>query len=210
MSPESQARSAGRASGRTDRRTLLLDTAISVIAEHGLRGLTHRAVQEAAGLTHGSVTYYFKTWDQLVLGVVDRIIEIDEQRSAPVVHELLRALADRTVRPGGEIDYDHLAALLGDWWTRSRDLLLARFELELAGAREPSVRTAMAGCGAAFRKLTELIALAAGSPDAELDAAVLAKLVDGLMFDFVARPPQDPRHLAIGLRHAVESIGPAS
>ncbi len=192
--------------GRADTPTLLLDTAIAVIAEHGLRGLTHRALQEAAGLKHGSVTYYFKTWDLLVLAVVDRMVEIERDRSGPVIHDLVRSLAVRPQGQQAEPDYDRIAALLQQWWTASRDLLLARFELDLAGARQPAVREAMARCGAEFRRAAELVALAAGSPDPELDAQVLVKLMDGLMLDFVIRPPQDRRHLALGLRHAVEAI----
>ncbi|WP_051467529.1 TetR/AcrR family transcriptional regulator [Actinomadura oligospora] len=188
--------------GRTDRRALLLDTAIAVIASHGLRGLTHRAVQEAAGLPHGSVTYYFKTRDMLILAVVDRMIEIDKERSGPAAHELLRAIATRSDAP----DYDRIAELLRGWWSESRELLLARFELELAGAREPLIRDAMARCRAEFRQLAELIALAAGSEDARFDAEVVTKLIDGLMFDFVTRAPQDPRHLTTGLRRAIEPI----
>lgn len=189
-------------SGRIDRRTLLLDTAITVIADQGLRGLTHRAVQEAAGLPHGSVTYYFKTWDLLVLAVVDRMIEVEKERSAPAVHAFLRAMATRPSEP----DYEQIAELLGNWWTASRELLLARFELELAGAREPLIREAMARCGAEFRQLAEIVALSAGSRDAQFDAQVMTKLIDGLMLDFVVRPPQDPRHLVAGLRHAIESV----
>ncbi|MEV0237861.1 TetR family transcriptional regulator [Nonomuraea sp. NPDC050786] len=189
-------------STRSKARTLLLDTAITVIAEQGLRGLTHRAVQEAAGLKNGSVTYHFKSWDLLVLAVIDRMIEIDAQRAAPATHELLRVMA----APDAQPDYDHLAALLAAWWTESRQLLLARFELELAGARDPRIREAMARCGAEFRRLAELITLSAGSADAAFDAEVLIRLIDGLMLDFVTRPPQDPAVLAAGLRRAVESV----
>ncbi|MBF6542391.1 TetR/AcrR family transcriptional regulator [Nocardia brasiliensis] len=189
----------------TDRRTLLLDTAIALIAEQGLRGLTHRAVQEAAGLKHGSVTYYFKSRDQLVLAVIDRIIDLDKQRSSAVVHELMRTLA---TRPPAGLDFEQLAALLADWWTQSRDLLLARYELDLAGARDPRLREAMSHCGAEFRRLAELVAEAAGSADPALDGAVLTNLIDGLMFDFITRPPHHPEHLTRGLRHAITSISP--
>jgi AcrR family transcriptional regulator len=148
------------------------------------------------------VTYYFQTRDLLILAVIDRMIEIDKERSAPATQELLRAIATRSSAP----DYDHIAEQLRSWWAQSRELLLARFELELAGAREPLIRDAMVRCRAEFRQLAELIALAAGSRDARFDAEVITKLIDGLMFDFIARAPQDPRHLTAGLRHAIEAV----
>ncbi|WP_335985566.1 TetR/AcrR family transcriptional regulator [Glycomyces sp. MUSA5-2] len=183
----------------TDRRIRILDTAIDVIAEHGLRGLTHRAVQEAADLPHGSVTYYFKTRDLLVLAVVERIIEIDRERARPAIAQALRQLAAMRDRP----DFDAIAALLRGWWTESRRLLLARFELDLAGARDPAIRDAMARCGDEFRDLAELVAVQAGSPDPAFDAQVIAALVDGLMFDFVTRGDLSDGHLAAGVRRAL-------
>lgn len=186
----------------TDRRTQLLDTALSLIAEQGLRGLTHRAVQDAAGLPHGSVTYYFKTRDQLVLAVVDRIIEIDRERAQPAIRAALRALTAAPAQP----DYRKIAELLRTWWTDSHQLLLARYELDLAGARDPAVRDAMARCGEEFRDLAELVAVQAGSPDPAFDAQVVTSLVDGLMFHFVTRGPLSDEILREGVRRAIGSI----
>jgi AcrR family transcriptional regulator len=183
----------------TDRRTRLLDTAIAVIAEHGLRGLTHRAVQVAAGLPHGSVTYYFKTREQLVLAVVERIIDIDRERARPAVRQLLQQLAAAREQP----NHREIAALLRRWWTDSHQLLLARYELDLAGARDRSIRDAMARCGAEFRDLAELVAVQAGAPDPRFDAQVIAALVDGLMFDFVTRGALSDEQLEEGVRRAV-------
>ncbi len=182
----------------TDRRTHMLDTAIAVIASEGLRGLTHRAVQDAAGLPHGSVTYYFKTRDQLVLAVVDRIVDIDRDRARPVIREALRNLTAQA-----EPDYSSLASLLRAWWTDSRQLLLARYELDLAGSRDLSIREAMRRCGAEFRDLAELVALKAGSSDPAFDAQVITSLVDGLMFDFVTRKTLSDDHLHEGIRRAL-------
>ena len=41
------------------RRALIADAAISTLARDGMRGLTHRAVDRAAGLPEGSASYYF-------------------------------------------------------------------------------------------------------------------------------------------------------
>ena len=60
-----------------DRRTAILDGALAVLAEQGMRGLTHRAVDAAAGLPPGSTSYYFRSRAALVAGCVQRLLERD-------------------------------------------------------------------------------------------------------------------------------------
>lgn len=59
-----------------DRRTLIADTAIAVIAEDGIRGLTHRAVDRAARLATGSTSYYARSKAQLVGLTVERLASL--------------------------------------------------------------------------------------------------------------------------------------
>ena len=66
-----------------DRRTEILDAALRVLAEHGMRGLTHRAVDAAAGIAPGSTSYYFRSRSALVEGCVARLVEVDQ--AAPEV-----------------------------------------------------------------------------------------------------------------------------
>src|SRR6476619_8039866 len=56
---------------RTPRMELLLTAALHVVAEHGLRGLTHRAVDRAAGLPEGSCSAYLRTRKALVLALTE-------------------------------------------------------------------------------------------------------------------------------------------
>jgi DNA-binding transcriptional regulator YbjK len=189
-------------SGRVDRRMLMLDASIRVIAGNGLRGLTHRAVQEEAGLPNGSVTYYFKTRDQLILAVIDRMADLDKVYARQVTHELMRAAAVRPV----VVDYPSVAGFMATWWTEGRDIQLARLEMELAGAREPLVREAMIRCQAEFRAFAELVSLSMGSEDAALDGAIMLSLLQGLLIEFVTREDHDPHFLEVGLRRVFESV----
>jgi DNA-binding transcriptional regulator YbjK len=68
-----------------DRRTEILDAALRVLAEHGMRGLTHRAVDAAAAIAAGSTSYYFRSRSALVEGCVARLLEIDEAVEVPAV-----------------------------------------------------------------------------------------------------------------------------
>lgn len=56
-----------------DRRPMITDHAIVVLADGGARALTHQAVDRHAGLPAGSTSYYFRTRAALIAAVVERI-----------------------------------------------------------------------------------------------------------------------------------------
>lgn len=62
-----------------DRRTQLLDAALSVVADKGLKGLTHRAVDGAAGVSEGTTSNYYRNRSALVEGVLDRLLQLDAE-----------------------------------------------------------------------------------------------------------------------------------
>ncbi|MCF2531854.1 TetR/AcrR family transcriptional regulator [Yinghuangia soli] len=196
---ETPERLPGEASGR---RVQLLDAAIRVLSTQGLRGLTHRAVQQEAGLPHGSVTYYFKTREQLVLGVIGRMTELESAQAGDVADELLRTMAVRPFAP----DYPRIAELTHTWWSTSRERQIARYELQLASIREPLIREAMKRSVQEFWKLTELVAMATGSADPRNDGEVLLAFIDGMLHHFLVHGPENPKYLETGLRRAIESL----
>ena len=53
------------------------DAAIAVLADHGARGLTHRAVDQAAGLPPGTTSNYARTREALLTLTLTRIAELD-------------------------------------------------------------------------------------------------------------------------------------
>ncbi|WP_189544888.1 TetR/AcrR family transcriptional regulator, partial [Streptomyces gelaticus] len=57
------------------RRKQLADAAIGTLAAEGMRGLTHRAVDQRAGLAEGSCSYYFRTRQALLQAAVERLAE---------------------------------------------------------------------------------------------------------------------------------------
>lgn len=56
-----------------DRRELLADAGIRLVARGGVRALTHRAVDAEAGLAAGSTSYYARTRRELTALVVARV-----------------------------------------------------------------------------------------------------------------------------------------
>ncbi|MER6314175.1 TetR family transcriptional regulator [Streptomyces sp. NPDC001581] len=168
-----------------DRRTLIADTAIGLVAASGLRGLTHRAVDGAAGLPAGSTSYYFRTRTALIAACYQRLADLDlgdlgdlgdlEGGAPPVL-----PVPDRDAAAAA------LAGLLYRWLTVGRERQLARFELSLEAARNPALEADFlrAGQGPRARAAGVLAALGAERP--EEAAELLVAWTDGLLYDRLA------------------------
>ncbi|MGO2599876.1 MAG: TetR/AcrR family transcriptional regulator [Brevibacterium aurantiacum] len=62
------------------RRDVVTDSAIAVVAEQGVRGLTHRAVDALAELPVGSTSNVYRTRDALITGIMGRIGDLNSQQ----------------------------------------------------------------------------------------------------------------------------------
>lgn len=62
-----------------DRRIQLLDAALSIVAEKGLKGLTHRAVDVTARVSEGTTSNYYRSRSALVEAVLDRVLQLDAE-----------------------------------------------------------------------------------------------------------------------------------
>lgn len=168
-----------------DRRDLIADAAISTVASAGLRGLTHRAVDTAAGLPTGSTSYYFRTRSALISACYLRLAE------------LTVADVDRWQGKYGGPDPDSaaeaLAVLLHHWLTVGRDRQLARFELSLEATRRPELRADLEAAGLAARSRATTLLAALGAPRPAQAADLLVAWTDGLLYDRLAGAPAASR-----------------
>ncbi|MFF5703095.1 TetR/AcrR family transcriptional regulator [Streptomyces sp. NPDC012794] len=191
-----------------DRRTLIADTAIALVAAAGLRGLTHRAVDGAAALPAGSTSYYFRTRTALIGACYRRLAELD------------LADLDGAGPPQTPQDRDAAARLLGtllhQWLTRGRERQLARFELSLETARNPELEPALRQAGLAARARAAAVLAALGAPRPGESAELLAAWTDGLLYDRLAgalahaRPAPDPAELTAVARRMIDAaLAPA-
>src|SRR4051812_32219496 len=113
-----------------DRRAAIADAAIHLVATRGLRGLTHRAVDEEAGLPLGSTSYYLRTRGALLTACVNRMLERD--------------LARTHAQPPAHIELEELMVGMVLNLVRDRpDDLIARYELSLEATRQPDLRDAI-------------------------------------------------------------------
>ena len=195
------------ASAPADRRTALLEATLQLIGSGGLAAVTHRAVERAAGLPHGSTTYYFKSKQQLLEAAVARLLEIDRARADEIVHAISRTLATRA--PLDSLDLDAIAAAIVAWIDQDRTYQLARYELFVESARRPELKAAMRSGGDSFLRVLEPIVVAAGSHDPARDARIALAMANGLMLEQLARPEPDfaTRVLPAALRKLLASMG---
>ncbi|QGV77300.1 TetR/AcrR family transcriptional regulator [Streptomyces ficellus] len=184
-----------------DRRTLIADAAIATVAEAGLRGLTHRAVDAAAGLPAGSTSYYFRTRTALIEACYQRLAErdladVDLDAWPPPEDAVDRDTVDRDAvdregvgRVRRAMDRDRAAAVLAQvlhhWLTAGRDRTLARIELTLEAARQPQLRPSLHQAGAGPRERAAAILTALGATRPEYAAGLLVAWTEGLLYEWL-------------------------
>lgn len=174
---------------------------MSVIAAKGLRGLTHRAVDEAAGLPPGSTSYHARTRFQLIELTLRQMAEDDEQTLLPTFQSST-AEAEAVVEL--MVDFIHTAV------TRDRERTLARFELALEANRTPELREIYNRFGSGFRRMAESVLRDLGSPAPWRHARVLIAWGEGTIFDSVAgigsMNPPGRTELRVGAHEVLRSV----
>ncbi|MFI0980297.1 TetR/AcrR family transcriptional regulator [Streptomyces sp. NPDC021093] len=161
------------------RSELIADAALKLLVERGMRGLTHRAVDETAGLPQGSTSNYARTRQALLETAVQRLAVLEARALG------LGALPG----PGARVEdlLDMLAVVLHRHLTEHRDMLVARYELGLEATRRPELREFYDAAGRArFREPLEAMMAAAGSKEPERHALSLIAWVEGLMYSCAA------------------------
>ncbi|MGF1241952.1 TetR/AcrR family transcriptional regulator [Streptomyces sp. 2-6] len=161
----------------TDRRALLADAAIDVLADSGMRGLTHRAVDRAAGLPAGTTSAYFRTRQALLTALVRRLVALDQAE--------LQESGERTPLPRTPKDLvTGLAAHVEHRLTGAgRRRSLARYACAIESVHHPELREILTPRENAARDTVRAFLAAQGVADPEGRTVTLLTCVDGLVFD---------------------------
>lgn len=154
------------------------DAALDLLVERGMRGLTHRAVDERAGLPQGSTSNHARTRQALLETAVRRQVELESRVLTP--HEMPGPDS------GGDALVDALALALHRYLTDHRPLLVSRYELALEATRRPELRSFFDRAGAVFHGPLTAMMAAAGSAAPERHALSLIAWSEGLMFSCAA------------------------
>lgn len=116
---------------KNNRKELILDGVIELIATRGLEGVTHRAVDQIAGLPQGSTTYYFPKKTPLILAAAQQLAD----HLGKDCDELQVGFAERAAKQGMTAAIAYVGEELVSYADNSKHLFLARMELTLASTR---------------------------------------------------------------------------
>jgi AcrR family transcriptional regulator len=186
-----------------DRRTRLLQEASALVSSDGLGAVTHRSVEKAAGAPHGSVTYWFGNREGLIAALVEWICDQSERQAGAIA-----GWVQGQLEAGRQPDLDAVATALAAWQDDNATLHLARFELELQGAREPAQAERMTRAAIKFWEMCGTVVGALGSTDPERDGRAMAAMLDGLLLDRLTHPPQDQEVVVAALRWLLSGAPP--
>ncbi|MCX4563937.1 TetR/AcrR family transcriptional regulator [Streptomyces umbrinus] len=155
-------------------REALLNAAVRVVAQGGLRKLTYRAVAQEAGTTHGLVVHHFGSRDALI--------------EEALAHAIRTSLNTSALEPGTGRVADFSVGV-SDMVTADPDIQAFQYELLLESRRRPELLPHLRALydeyfDASGRELARMLPDGAGRPltrlvFAALDGLVLHQLVFG-------------------------------
>jgi AcrR family transcriptional regulator len=159
---------------------MLLDAAIRVLGERGMRALTHRAVDAEAGVAAGSTANYFPTREALFEAIVERVSAMERDH----FDEVAAQVCPMTPAALGAA----LAGFARDATGVHRALTLSRYAILVEAGNNAKIRRQLAAAGgrvnAWFANWLRLI----GSRDPDHDVHVLGNYISGLMLHQLAIP----------------------
>lgn len=186
----------------TGRRRELLDAALGVVADEGLRGLTHRAVDRRAGLPEGTCSAYLRTKQVLLLAVAEHV-------AATLAADVDR-LADELTECEGDADQAVVrTSALFERWLEERELVLAKLELSLEAPRNEAVADVLSAWRSRLVAVVDAMLTRAGKPHSLSRSEALVASFDGLLIAALQKPPPERRaflseSLALVLRALTE------
>jgi AcrR family transcriptional regulator len=164
----------------TNRRDDLLDAAITLLGEQGVRAVTHRAVDAAAGLPAGSTSNYFRTRDALFDAIVERFAARERANWEELAAHLVPTTTTDLARA--------LAVFARDAAGRNRALTLSRYSILVEAARRPELRPQLLTTGARVNTWFATWLRLVGSTDPDHHGHVVGNYLTGLILHQLAIP----------------------
>jgi len=166
------------------RRGQLADAAIALLADTGVHGVTHRAVERRAGLPVGTASNYFRSREALLVAVAERVGEL---------HYADMDRAGAAHRPGSTGTHERTVELIaGSLLTAAtayRERYLAIFELRLESLRRPALAESLSGLLERSVAFTTRHHADLGLNIPAAAVRTLVTLYGGALFTLVTAPP---------------------
>ncbi len=166
---------------RTDTRRHLLDAAIPLVARGGLKALSHRAVENAAGVARGSATYHLGSRHEIVAGLLERLAALDV---AAMQDQLNRLAVDHLT--SGRMDVDAVVRGVVGGLLEDPDRVLARYWLMLEATRDETLQPLVRGWRDAFATMPVPLLTGLGVVEPAAVARDLVALLDGILFEHLS------------------------
>ncbi|MFI9122230.1 TetR/AcrR family transcriptional regulator [Streptomyces bikiniensis] len=177
----------------SNRRTLLADAALDVLADEGIRGLTHRAVDRRAAMPPGTTSAYFRTRAALLTALVTRLVHLDQAELQTTAEELAPLRSTEELVNG--VMLLTRRRLTGEGRRRS----LARYACAVESVRDRELREILVPRENAGLDAIRLFLAARGVKDIKDRSHTLLTCIDGLVFDRLVNGGEVPREAVEGL-----------
>ena len=162
------------------RRDALLDAAIDLLGRSGIHGLTHRALDVAAGLPAGSASNHFRTRDALLNAAAERFAARERANWEQIAVEIYPATPEELAQA--------LARFAQDAAGPDRTLVLARYAILVEAANCPPLRDQLTVTGRRVTAWFTNWVRIAGSADPGRDAPLIMNHWTGIVLHQLANP----------------------
>lgn len=172
-------------------RERILRSTLELIGSEGIAAVTNRGVAAAAGVSLGSLTYYFDSQvellrESLLLFVGEEVARLEEiaadmRRRHPSVQQVAIEVEQIVEESSNRIQQ------------------LAEIELHLRAARDPELRDASRRCFEAYEEVAEAALAMLEIPDAGENARTIVALMYGMALRRLGTGSEDPSGLADAL-----------
>lgn len=170
-------------------RLKLLEAAVDLIASDGVQAVTHRSVEERAGVARGSTRYHFHTREELLAAVLEHMADLGMSALQRAADEVDGASLDPGVM---DADTQQAAmASMASGFLADPATELARFELFLHAARRPELMETVAQWRQVFVDVSAAHLAARGAPEPEAAARLTIAAMDGLILHALTTPHPD-------------------
>lgn len=159
----------------------MADAAIELLGRHGIHGLSHRAVDEWAGLPRGTTSNYFRTRDELLAAAAERVIELH-------FRWLTEVRGRHPEQLGRERVIEILAEVVDVAVTRHRVRYLAMFQLALESTLRPALGRTLSRLAETSVGLTYGVHVGADLHPSAEEVALMHAFYNGLLFGGLVIP----------------------
>ena len=187
-----QGRKAARAKSE-QRRRLILEAALRIVAREGIRGVKHRAVAREAGVPLASTTYYFKDISELITDAFMLFAENSQRKfelfygelhSSVSKYDLDAVQTDRAVRRALAEELVELGVRYVHAQVRfRRDELLSEKAFLLESLRDESLKMLARKYRAVWQAGLVDLLRSLKTPSPEMDAEVIMGTVTNLVYN---------------------------